>query len=102
MRKTYRSEQSPSEIVLQTIISSLDDVWISQTLAIKLVGGYKTLLGLHERGKVRMAKRTNRQNSKWDCNAADVLLNVKGIWRQSEKARTLALKIGNILVENQT
>lgn len=42
-----------------------------------IVGGRERLLKLIIEGKVRARKGTAKQNSKWKCNASDVLRNAK-------------------------
>ncbi len=62
------------------IISTMFDkhgITFSKTVAAKLVGGRGKLGRLIEQGKIRVEKKTSKQNGKWYCYAGDVILHMK-------------------------
>lgn len=81
---------SVKEILLDAILTSFSDKTFSQNLSVRIVGGLGQLRKLIIKGKIRGKKRGNTQNSKWDCNAADVLLNCKEVRRLGGEAVELS------------
>lgn len=61
---------------LSDIFTVMDKETFSQSKSAELVGGIGRLFHLIEQGKIRAEKPTKKQNGKWFCNAADVLLYV--------------------------
>lgn len=81
---------SVRDILLDAILVNFSDIAFSKTLSAKLVGGSGMLEKLIAEDKIRSYKRSNRQNSKWDCNAADVLLHCKAVRKLGKNALRLS------------
>lgn len=67
------------EYRLELIPTTFDRLGVvfSKTMAARIVGGRGKLGKLIEQGKVRVEKKTSRQNGKWYCNGGDVIRNIK-------------------------
>ena len=52
-------------------------ITFSKNTAMKLVGSRTRLERLVAEGKIRMERKTNAQNSRWQLNAGDVLFHSK-------------------------
>lgn len=59
------------------IILNKHGITFSKTVSSKLVGGRGKLGRLIEQGKIRVEKKTSKQNGKWYCYAGDVILHMK-------------------------
>lgn len=70
---------NPMEIMLENILAVAESLTFSKEIASKFVGGPKKLETLIAEGKIEATKRQNLQNSKWDCNAAQVLRHCKNM-----------------------
>ena len=55
----------------------LNNIMLSKSEAMKIVGGRYVLERLVATGKIRMQKPSGKNNGKWFCNAEDVFRNVK-------------------------
>lgn len=66
-------DDNTAEARLENILAVMEQETFGQRKAATIVGGLKRLEHLMEEGKVRWDKLTGKQNSKWFCNAADVL-----------------------------
>lgn len=64
-------------VLLDNIMRVLSDVSFSKDLSARIVGGEKKLLSLIETGKIESDKPCNKQNGKWYCNAAQVLIHCR-------------------------
>lgn len=64
-------------VLLDNIMRVLSDVSFSKDLSARIVGGEKKLLSLIEVGKIESDKPCNKQNGKWYCNAAQVLMHCR-------------------------
>lgn len=64
---------NPKEILLENILAVMEYENFSKDLSAKIVGGTGKLESLIASGKIRAVKSTNAQNSKWKCNASQVL-----------------------------
>lgn len=67
------------EYRLELIPTTLDKLGVvfSKTTAARIVGGRVKLGKLIEQGKVRVEKKTSKQNGKWFCNGGDVIRHIK-------------------------
>ena len=74
-------EVNPAEIVLENIFIALESykVTFGKDKAALIVGGEKKLERLISDGKIAAVKGTTAQNSKWKCNAVDVLKHVRNM-----------------------
>lgn len=61
---------------LENLYLATEGITFSKTTAEKIVGP-AMLRALIAKGEIRAEKRTNKQNGKWRCNAADVLRHCK-------------------------
>lgn len=61
------------EILLDNILGVMSCETFGKNKAAYIVGGRKRLLSLISAGEIATDKPLNVQNSKWRCNAADVL-----------------------------
>lgn len=68
---------NPSDIQLENIYIAMSRLTFSKDVAAKIVGGEGKLLRLIASGEVQAEKGCNSQNSKWKCNAAQVLRNCR-------------------------
>lgn len=68
-----------AEIQLENIYLAMDRVTFSKSIAASIVGGRQKLLELIAEGKIRAVKGKNTQNSKWKCNAAQVLRHCRNM-----------------------
>lgn len=50
----------------------MNDIMLSKSEAMKIVGGRYVLERLVATGKIRMKKTSEKDNGKWFCNAEDV------------------------------
>lgn len=64
-------------VMLENILAAAEGLTLSKSEAVAIVGGNGTLRRLVAEGKIRAEKRTNAQNGKWWCNAADVFRHCK-------------------------
>lgn len=64
-------------IMLETIYRAMNDKVFGYRVAASIVGGRARLDKLICEGKIRAEKRSQSQNGKWRCNAADVLKHVR-------------------------
>lgn len=69
--------RTPSEALLQSILSRTTKLTFSKSEAIKIVGGEKRLLTLIANGKLDADKSSSAQNGKWRFNASQVLANCR-------------------------
>lgn len=72
-RKCVIQSLNVAEIVLENILIAMERITFSKDEAAFIVGGTKKLETMISDGKIRAEKGCNAQNSKWKCNAADVL-----------------------------
>ena len=69
----------PNAAMLENILLATEGLTFCKNEAIAIVGGPGKLKKLIAAGKIRAEKRTNAQNGKWCCNAADVLRHCKNM-----------------------
>ena len=72
-RKCLIQSLNVAEIWLENILLATERIIFSKDEAAYIVGGSRKLESLISSGKIRAEKGCNAQNSKWKCNAADVL-----------------------------
>lgn len=70
---------NPAEIQLENIFRVMSRLTFCKDTAASIVGGTKKLENLIAAGKINAEKGCNAQNSKWKCNAADVLRNCRNM-----------------------
>lgn len=70
---------NPAEIALENIYRVMETRNFSKVDSAKIVGGTLRLEELISKGEIRAEKGTNAQNSKWKCNAADVLRHCRNM-----------------------
>lgn len=70
---------NPEKIMLDNILIAMEDVTFSKDISAKIVGGVKKLENLIAAGKIEAEKGCNAQNSKWKCNAAQVLRHCRNL-----------------------
>lgn len=70
---------NPAEIMLENIFLALEHETFSKDISAKIVGGVKKLENLIAAGKIAAVKGCNAQNSKWKCNAAQVLRHCRNM-----------------------
>lgn len=68
-----------AEIWLENILLATEQIIFSKDEAAYIVGGTRKLEALIAAGKIRAEKGCNAQNSKWKCNAADVLRHCRNM-----------------------
>ena len=73
MGKCLINSVNPAEIQLENILLALEGYTFSKDMSAFIVGGVKRLENLIAEGKIAAVKGKNVQNSKWKCNAAQVL-----------------------------
>lgn len=66
-------EVNTDTIHLYNILAVMRDKTFSKDEASSIVGGEKKLLRLIEEGKIQVLRTSTAQNSKWRCNASQVL-----------------------------
>ena len=79
MPKCLVTAVNPSEIQLQNILLIMEGETFCKDKAAKIVGGIKKLEHLIACGKIEVTKAKNAQNSKWKCNAAQVLMHCRNM-----------------------
>lgn len=72
MRERIKSVNT-AEIQLENIFLVMENLTFCKDTAAMIVGGPKKLMDLIAAGKIEAEKGCNVQNSKWKCNAAQVL-----------------------------
>lgn len=72
MRASRIRDFNPEAAQLENILLVSEDLTFCKSEASFIVGGPGRLEKLVSEGKIRAEKRTNAQNGKWWCNAADV------------------------------
>lgn len=72
---------NPAEIILENIFIALqaNRMTFGKDISARIVGGEKKLERLVAEGKINAVKGTTAQNSKWRCNAVDVLRHVRNM-----------------------
>ena len=64
---------------MENIFQVMEHFNFSKDMAAAIVGGPKKLEELIAAGKIYANKSTNAQNSKWKCNAAQVLRHCRNM-----------------------
>ncbi len=79
----------------------LNDKTFSKDEAISIVGGLARFKDLCEHGRIRFEKSTSAQNSRWKCNAYDVIryaqINFRG---QRKKSMLHSVNTGMVTAQN--
>lgn len=70
---------SSAEIQLENIYRAMERQTFSKDVAASIVGGTKKLESLIASGEIDADKGCNKQNSKWKCNAAQVLRHCRNM-----------------------
>lgn len=70
-------KEGMAEVLLDNILRVMSTESFGKDKAAHIVGGVKKLEKLISEGKIESDKPTNKQNGKWHCNAAQVLLHCK-------------------------
>lgn len=79
MGKCLITSVNPAEIELENIFLVMERFNFSKDMAATIVGGPKKLEELIAAGKIEADKGSNAQNSKWKCNAAQVLRHCRNM-----------------------
>lgn len=79
MGKCLVNSVDPAKILLENIFLAMEHETFSKDRAAKIVGGIKKLEELVARGEIDAVKGCNSQNSKWKCNAAQVLKHCRNM-----------------------
>lgn len=72
-------------ILLDNILRIMSDKTFSKDWSSEIVGGEKKLELLIQSGRIDSCKPTNKQNGKWYCNAAQVLMHCRCVKKQKPK-----------------
>lgn len=79
----------------------LNDKTFSKDEAVSIVGGLARFKDLCEHGRIRFEKSTSAQNSRWKCNAYDVIryaqINFRG---QRKKSMLHSVNTGMVTAQN--
>lgn len=75
----FQTPVNPKEILLENILIAMERVTFSKDTSAMIVGGKKKLENLISQGKISALKATCAQNSKWKCNAAQVLAHCRNM-----------------------
>ncbi len=70
---------NPKEILLENILIAMERLTFSKDTAASIVGGPTRLERLIAAGKIYAEKSSCAQNSKWKCNAAQVLMHCRNM-----------------------
>lgn len=79
MGKCLVTSVNPEAIMLENIFRVMERHTFCKDTAAKIVGGPKKLEALIASGQIQAEKGTNAQNSKWKCNAAQVLRHCRNM-----------------------
>lgn len=79
MPKCLIKSVNPAEIQLENIYRATERLTFCKDVAAQIVGGPGKLMTLIAQGKISAEKGTNAQNSKWRCNAAQVLRHCRNM-----------------------
>lgn len=79
MGKCLITSVNASEILLENILRVMERETFCKDTAAKIVGGVKKLENLIAAGEIEAIKGCNAQNSKWRCNAAQVLRHCRNM-----------------------
>ena len=74
-------------ILLDNILRIMSSEAFGKDKSAYIVGGEKKLISLIEAGKIDSDKPVNKQNGKWRCNAAQVLLHCKCSNKKSKRSK---------------
>lgn len=67
------------KIHLENIMLALEGLTFSKDVSERIIGSRKKLFELISKGEIRAYKGKNVQNSKWQCNAADVMRHCRNM-----------------------
>lgn len=73
MRRDFQTSKAEEELGNLFLVARKKGITFTKREASRWVGGRYVLERLVAERKIRMAKPGDRQNSKWKCNAEDVL-----------------------------
>lgn len=79
MGKCLITSVNPEAIMLENIFRVMERLTFCKDTAAKIVGGPKKLEALIASGQIYAEKGCNAQNSKWKCNAAQVLRHCRNM-----------------------
>ncbi len=79
MARCLVTSVDPAEIQLENIYRVMERLTFCKDVAASIVGGPKKLEKLIADGKIDADKGCNAQNSKWKCNAAQVLRHCRNM-----------------------
>lgn len=79
MGKCLVTSVNPEAIMLENIFRVMEQLTFCKDTAAKIVGGPKKLEALIASGEIQAEKGCNAQNSKWKCNAAQVLRHCRNM-----------------------
>lgn len=79
MGKCLVTSLNPAEVQLENIFMVMERFNFCKDVAAAIVGGPKKLEELIAAGKIEAEKGNNAQNSKWKCNAAQVLRHCRNM-----------------------
>lgn len=84
MGKFIITSVNPAEIQLENIFRVMEGLTFSKDISASIVGGPKKLEELIAAGKIEAEKGCNAQNSKWKCNAAQVLRHCRNMRKRDD------------------
>ncbi len=79
MARCLVTSVNEAEIQLENIFRVMERLTFCKDVAASIVGGPKKLEELIAAGKIDAEKGCNAQNSKWKCNAAQVLRHCRNM-----------------------
>ena len=79
MGKCLVTSVNVAEIHLENIFRVMERLTFCKDTAARIVGGHKKLENLIASGEIEAVKGCNAQNSKWKCNAAQVLRHCRNM-----------------------
>ena len=81
--------ENTAEILLDNILRLMSTETFGKRRSARYVGGMEKLEELMGEGKIEGDKPTKKQNGKWHCNAAQVLLHSKcmNVRKRNKKKR---------------
>lgn len=84
----------------ETLKIALNDKSFSKDEAVSIVGGMARFIELCESGRIRYSKSTSAQNSRWKCNAWDVICHAQLKYNTPKQRRWQQGKTCMVAVQN--
>lgn len=90
MARQIVKDVNPAEIELENIFRVMERLTFCKDVAAHIVGGPKKLERLIAAGEIDAEKGCNAQNSKWKCNAAQVLRHCRNMRKLPVRVKSKA------------